>query len=67
MTSFTDDMRRRGMAPGSRTLELRSSRQAPVSGGSCTSPPPSPSSSSSASGSPTASRWRSRRSTYDSP
>src|SRR6478752_8805038 len=29
MTSFTEDMRRRGMVPGSRTLELRTSTAGP--------------------------------------
>ena len=37
MTSFTEDMRRRGMAPASRTLELESSLPAPASGASSTS------------------------------
>ena len=32
MTSFTEDMRRRGMAPGSRTLELRTTVCRPLAG-----------------------------------
>jgi biotin operon repressor len=62
MTSFTEDMRRRGMQPGSKTLGLEGRpRPARGSAGSCTSRRRSRSSSRSASGSPTASRWRSRR------
>ena len=34
MTSFSEDMRRRGMVPGSRTLSIRASSPAPGSGGS---------------------------------
>jgi GntR family transcriptional regulator len=63
MTSFTEDMRRRGMEPASRTLELRTTSAGPWLGRSCTSRPRSRSSSSSASGSPTTRRWRSRRCT----
>ena len=43
MTSFTEDMRRRGMVPGSRTLDLHVSPPGPTSGGCCTSPRRSPS------------------------
>ena len=45
MTSFTEDMRRRGMVPGSRTLDLHvSPAGAAPRAGCCTSPRPSPSS-----------------------
>ena len=63
MTSFTDDMRRRGLRPASRTLELRVTPAGHVSGGSSTCRRPSRSSSPCGSGWPTARAWRSRRCT----
>ena len=63
MTSFTEDMRRRGMRPASRTLELGRVPPARASGGSCTSRRRSRSSSRSDFASPIGRRWRSRRCT----
>ena len=46
MTSFTEDMQRRGMVPSSKTMELKTvAAGAPASGASCTSRRPSESSS----------------------
>ena len=63
MTSFTDDMRSRGLRPASRTLELRVAPAGARLDGSCTSRPPSPSRSCGDCGLQTRKRWRSRRST----
>ena len=63
MTSFTDEIRSRGMTPGSRTLDLEACRRARGWAGSSTCRRPSPSSSPGGSGSPTAKGWQSRRCT----
>ena len=60
ITSFSDDMRQRGLTPGQPHARASGrSRRARGSAASCTSRRPSRCSRSSASASPTASRWRS--------
>ncbi len=64
MTSFTDDMRRRGLRPASKTLDLRSVPAGARLGRLLHVSPPSPFSSQIGSGWRMARAWRSRRCTF---